>query len=152
MSLTITGEFTPKHPEKYVSGRRGKKKIIYRSSWEREFNKFLDNNPNVIQWSSEEIGIPYVKPTSRRHNKVHIYYPDYWVKYKNKRGEIIQEIIEVKPIAQVNKPSTVGKKKMQQLREAITWEINKAKWKAATDYCNKYGMKFRIVSENKMFR
>lgn len=149
MSLTITGKYTPKHPEKYVGDP---KRIVFRSSWEKAFNEFLDNNPNVIQWASEEIAIPYVKPTSNRHDKIHTYYPDYWVKYKNKNGEIIQEIIEIKPIAQTQPPKTAGKKKKQQLVEAITWEINKAKWAAATQFCNKYGMKFRIVSENKLFK
>lgn len=149
MSLTIRGRYIPKHPDKYVGDS---KRIVYRSSWEKSFNEFLDNNPNVIQWASEEIGIPYKKPGSVRHNGIHTYYPDYWVKYKNKKGEIIQEIIEIKPLAQTKQPTTVGKNKKIQLQEAITYAVNIAKWQAATQFCNKYGMKFRIVSENKLFR
>lgn len=149
MSITIRGRYTPRHPEKYVGDVT---RIVYRSSWEKSFNQFLDNNPNVLQWASEEIGIPYIKPGSKRANKTHTYYPDYWVKYKNKKGEIIQEIIEIKPISQTKPPTTVGKNKRQQLIEAYTYAVNIAKWKACTDFCNKYDMKFRIVTENSLFR
>jgi hypothetical protein len=67
------GYFKPRHPEKYVGDVN---KIRFMSSWELQADKFLDDNPNVLRWSSEEIVIPYVKPTD---GKVHRYYPDYWV-------------------------------------------------------------------------
>lgn len=139
------GYFKPRHPEKYAGNV---KNIVYRSSWERSFMNFLDNNVSVKEWGSETIPIPYRKPTTGR---IHKYYPDFWVKYVNKDGKIIQEIIEVKPEKQTKKPTTVGKSKKTQLYEAVTWSVNLAKWKSAKIFCDKYGMKFRILTERQIF-
>jgi len=140
------GRFTPRHPEKYVGNVNN---IVYRSSWERSFMNFLDNNPNVLQWGSEIIPIPYRKPTTGR---IHKYYPDFWVKYIKKDGSTVQEIIEVKPEKETKQPTTRGKKKKTQLYEGITWEINKAKWRSAVAFCNKYNMRFRILTEKEIFK
>jgi hypothetical protein len=112
-------------------------------------HKFLDGNPNILEWSSEEIAIPYIKPTTGR---VHRYYPDYWVKYKNKAGQIVEEIWEVKPDNQTKQPTRRGKRQKQQLFETLQWEVNKAKWKAAKTFCDKHGFVFRIITEGQMFK
>lgn len=140
------GYYTPKHPEKYVGNVNN---IRYMSSWELDYNKFLDNNPNILRWSSEELVIPYIKPTDGR---VHKYYPDYWVEYKNRHGQIIHEVIEVKPEKQTKQPTTRGKSKKTQIYESITWAVNTAKWEAAQKFCDKYGWVFRIVTEKDLFR
>ena len=140
------GYYTPRHPEKY-KGNVGK--IRYMSSWELSFNQFLDNNPNILNWASEEIKIPYIKPTDGR---IHHYYPDYWIKYKDKNGKMIQEIIEVKPDKETRPPKATGKNKKTQLYENLTWAINSAKWEAASQFCAKYNIKFRIVTELQLFR
>lgn len=140
------GLYKPRHPEKY---RGDITKIRFMSSWELHMDKFLDNNPNILRWSSEAFAIPYVKPTD---GKVHKYWPDYWVEYRNKHGEIVQEVWEVKPESQTKQPKTRGKKKKTQIRESINYAVNVAKWEAATQFCSKYGMKFRIISENAMFK
>lgn len=145
-SSDIDKRYTPTHPEKYVGNV---KNIVWRSSWEFEFNKFLDFNPNVLKWASEEIAIPYVKPTDKR---IHRYYPDYWVQYKNKNGEIVQDLIEIKPKTQTQAPTKGRKSKKTQLYESVTYAINVAKWAAATDFCKKYGMNFRLVTENELFK
>ena len=138
------GWFTPKHPEKYVGNVS---RIRYMSSWELKMHEFLDNNPNVLQWSSESIAIKYLKPTDHR---VHKYYPDYWVKYKNKKGVVVQEIIEVKPAHQLRQ--TRKRSPKTRLYEQVTYAINVAKWQAAQRFCDKYGMKFRIITENEIFK
>lgn len=140
------GNFVPRNVEKYKGNIQN---ITYRSSWELRFMQFLDGNPNILEWNSEEVAIPYVKPTD---SKVHRYFPDFWIKYKNKNGEVIQEIIEIKPAKQTASPTKVGKRKNQQLIESITYAINIAKWQAATQFCNKYGMKFRLLTENELFK
>lgn len=140
------GYFTPRNPSKY---RGDPTKIRYMSSWELKTHQFLDGNPNILEWSSEEIAIPYIKPTTGR---VHRYYPDYWVKYRNKHGEIVQEIWEVKPDTQTKEPTRRGKRKRTQVFESIQWEVNKAKWVAAQQFCDKHGLKFRIVTENHLFK
>ncbi len=133
------GYFVPKHPEKYKGNVSN---IRYMSSWELKFNHFLDNNANILEWASEEIAIPYIKPTD---GKLHKYYPDYYIMYKNKDGAIIREVIEIKPKSQVNL------KKRANLYEQLTFAVNKAKWEAAERFCQQYGLKFRIVTEDHLF-
>lgn len=132
-----------KHPEKYVGDIN---KVCYRSSWELEVHKFFDNNTRVVRWASEEIAIKYIKPTD---GKVHRYFPDYWVEYINKDGEIVREIIEVKPIGQTRLPR---KNTKHALYEHLTLAVNMAKWKAAMEWCKANGMTFRIVTEKGIFK
>ena len=135
------GRYTLKNPEKYVGDPN---KVIFRSSWEEQTNRFFDNNPNVLRWSSEEIYIPYIKPTD---GKVHRYFPDYWVEYKDKSGNILQEIIEVKPENHV----FIQRKKRLSEYDKVTYNINRAKWQAAGEFCKKKGIKFRILTERSLF-
>lgn len=137
------GNFIPRHPEKYLGNIAN---ITYRSSWELRFCEFLDNNPNVLHWASEEISIPYVKPTTGR---VHKYYADFFIEIINKQGEVNRELIEIKPHKQTM-PSTAKRKKTQ-LYENITYAINKAKWEAAQQYAEHKGWTFRIVTEHQIF-
>lgn len=140
------GYYKPRHPEKYKGNIE---RIVFRSSWEMDFCKFLDNNQRVLEWASEPFSVPYIKPTDGR---IHKYFPDFWVKYLNEEGKVLQEVIEIKPLKQQMAPVFTGKSKKQQLYEAITWSINQAKWKAAEEFCNKYGMKFRKLSENQQYK
>ena len=138
------GFYILKHPEKYFGDPN---KVRYMSSWELEAHKFLDNDPRVIKWSSETIAIPYLKPTDRR---VHKYYPDYFVQYKDAKGKIHNEIIEVKPYRETRPPKSKSTK--TRIQEDITWAINLAKWSAAQKYCNKYGIRFRLLTEKEIYR
>jgi hypothetical protein len=137
------GYYTLVNPSKYVGDPA---KVCYRSSWELELHKFFDNNTRIVRWSSEEIAIPYLKPTD---GKLHKYYPDYWVEYINKDGEILREIIELKPIAQTRLPRGNSKHK---LYEHLQLTVNLAKWRAAEAWCKQHGMKFRIVTERSVFK
>lgn len=136
------GYYTPRNPEKYVGDSS---KIVYRSSWELAANQFFDNNPKILRWASEEIKIPYIKPTTGRR---HYYYPDYWVEYQDKHGNIIREVIEVKPADQVD-PS---RKKKKNKYDQLTFAINISKWKAAQSFCEQHGMKFRVLTEEQLFK
>lgn len=139
------GYYTPVNPDKYI-GKDGDK-IRYMSSWELNFNRFLDNNPNILRWSSEDIAIPYIKPTTGR---VHRYFPDYWIEYQDASGALKQEIIEVKPKSQTRR--TRSKNPKTRLYEDITYAINIAKWQAATEFCKQHGMIFRILTEHELFK
>ena len=143
------GYFVPKNPEKYVGNVE---KIRYMSSWELQFDQFLDGNPNVLKWSSEEVAIPYKKPTD---GKIHKYYPDILVCYKNKAGAEIWELIEIKPLSQT-KPSRSRNRKTN-LYETLTLAVNMAKWEAAGAWCkmqqqNGMNITFRIISEDSIFK
>ena len=136
------GLYHPRNPGKYVGNLN---KVRYMSSWELKLHQFLDNNPNILRWSSEPGAIPYIKPTD---GKIHRYFPDYWVEYQNTKGQIIREILEVKPANQVD----IGRKKRVTLNDKMTYAININKWKAASDFCKKHNMAFRILTENQLFR
>lgn len=139
------GLFTPKNPQKYKGDVN---KIVFRSSWEETFCEWCDNNPNVLNWASEEIKIPYISPLD---HKKHTYYPDFWIKGITKTGKIFQELIEIKPKKQMMAPTLVGKNKKRQLFESNTFVVNQAKWEAAQYYCSKYGLNFRILTENEIY-
>ena len=138
------GMFKPNNPHKYKGDVNN---IRYMSSWELKLQEFLDNNPNVLEWSSETIRIPYIKPTDGR---VHHYLPDFYVKVKVKDGNIREEIIEVKPFketreSKARKPSTL-------LYEQVTYQVNLAKWAAAEAWCKQRGFHFRILTERSLFK
>ena len=138
------GVYTPKHPHKY---RGDVSNVVYRSSWELRFCEFCDNNPNMISWSSEEVVVPYIKPTTGR---VHKYYVDFFVEYVNKAGEVVTEIVEIKPSNQTS-PSTARRAKTR-VYENMVYDVNNAKWKAAQMYAAERGWKFRIITELALFR
>ncbi len=110
--------------------------------------KYCDNNPNIIQWGSEEFFINYFDPTT---NKVRRYFPDFFVKIKNKSGEIKKYIIEVKPKKQTIEPTKNPKRKTKSwINEVLTYEKNKSKWEAATEFCKDNLMEFKIITEDEL--
>lgn len=139
MAGPMKGRFIPKNPQKYLGNPD---KIIGRSSWEFRLFKWLDSTPAVLQWASEEFSIPYLSPID---NKVHQYFPDALVIYKDKFGNLKKEIIEVKPYKEtVLTPKSTDSDKLALM-------VNKAKWKAAARFCKMQGMEFRVITEKSMF-
>ena len=118
--------------------------MFYRSLWERRFMVYCDNNPNILEWGSEEIIIPYKSPLDK---KVHRYFPDFFIKYKNSSGKIIREIIEVKPKRHLSPPKEPKRKTKRYLGEVNTYIINQAKFKAAEEFCKDRKLGFRILTE-----
>ena len=135
------GKFVPTDPTKYRGNPRN---IIYRSMWERNVMVQFDRNNNIVEWSSEEIAIPYVSPWD---NQIHRYYPDFYLKVKNGHKEIVH-IIEIKPKKQTVPPKTPKRKTKNYLNEVKTWGVNTAKWKAAEAYCAKRGWNWAIWTED----
>jgi len=105
----------------------------------------LDQNQNVLQWSSEEMSIPYYSPVDQ---KMHKYYPDFLAKIKKIKGEVETFMIEVKPKKQTQPPTKKKKKTKTYINECMTYSINEAKWKNASEYCRKNGWKFIILTED----
>lgn len=134
------GPYTLRYPEKYMGN---KDTIFYRSSWEKRFFEFCEFNPNVKKWASEEIAIPYIKPTDK---KFHKYYPDIYIEYVDANGEYRKELIEIKPAKEAYKSKT------KSTYDKLAYVINEAKWDAATQFCSQHGIKFRIMTENSLFR
>ena len=141
MSKSYKGSYRPKNPTKYKGDPSG---IVFRSSWELKFMIYLDAHPDVLEWSSEEFCIPYRSPVDGR---IHRYFPDFWIRQRNKDGveEII--VVEIKPKKQTQPPAVQTRKTKRYINEVMTWGINSAKWQAATEFCCKKAWKFRILTE-----
>ena len=133
------GKYIPRLPKKYKGDYRN---IVYRSSWEYKFMQWCDTTPSVLEWGSEEIAIPYISPVD---GKRHKYYPDFYVKVKNKKY-----MVEVKPTRQTKEPKTQKKITKRYVTEVVTYSVNKAKWKAAEDFCKDYGWEFMLITEKEL--
>jgi len=112
--MAYSGLFKPKNPQKYVGDPTN---IVYRSSWECKVMSWLDRNPSIISWASEELIIPYKSPVD---NRFHRYFPDFYIKSENK-------IIEVKSAWTYN----------------INFDINQLKMQSCLN--KKYNFEFMII-------
>lgn len=143
------GRFTPSNPGKYkgllTDPKTGLSAIIWRSTWELRVFNYLDTQPAVIEWSSEEISIPYISPVDDR---IHRYYPDLYVKKRTTDGKIIKQLIEIKPAYQCVPPKMQKKITPKYITEVKTWGVNDAKWKAAQRFCDEHGLEFVKLTEH----
>lgn len=131
------GKFRPRNIAKYV----GNVDLIhYRSGWEFSVMLWLDNNDQVIKWSSEEVVIPYRCITDK---KIHRYFMDFKITFKT--GDVY--LIEVKPRAQMSPPKRGKKTERRYLKEVFTYGKNTSKWKQAKKYAEDRGYKFQIWNE-----
>ena len=138
--MSYKGWFTPKHRNKYKGDSEN---VVYRSSWELRVMKWLDENPSVIWWASEELIIKYRSPIDQ---KIHRYFPDFIVRLKQKNGAESTVVIEIKPQKQTVKP--VQKRKTKRyLQEAATYAVNQEKWRAADLFCKEHGWQFKVLTE-----
>jgi hypothetical protein len=135
------GLFRPRNPQKYVGDHTN---IVYRSSWECRVMNWLDKNPDIISWASEEMIVPYISPVD---GKWHRYFPDFLVKVRTKDGKQKTMMLEVKPKKQTYAPEVKRRVTKQYINEVTTWGVNQAKWKAANEYCLDRGWEFKIITE-----
>ena len=138
MAKWAQGAYTVINPAKYV----GKGTPRYRSGWELSFMRFCDTNDHVLQWASESINIPYRHPLT---GKQTIYVPDFLVVYRTKNSTVKAEVVEIKPSGQ----SMITEK--QNGKERAIVAVNYAKWDAATKWCQRQGLTFRVITEQDMF-
>lgn len=137
---TYQGKINPealKNPQKYEGDIT---KIVYRSLWERNVMFWLDENPNVAKWASEEIHFPYENPVTGKRAR---YFPDFYVQMVDGK----QRIIEVKPKRETSAPVQPSRKTKKYLNEVSTWVVNQEKWRNAEYYCKKVDMSFEIWTE-----
>lgn len=133
------GKFQLQHPEKYIGNAS---QITWRSSWEANLMRTLDNHPAVIEWASEPIKIPYRNPLT---GKGSVYVPDFLVKYMKNDTKVVIELIEVKPASQ----TTIKRAKSKYDKAQLA--INASKWMAAKKFCDMRGLVFRILTEDQLF-
>ncbi len=138
------GLFKPNNPKKFI----GKSYPVYRSGWELKFFRWADINENILAWGSENVIIPYLNPLD---NKVHRYFIDNFIVFKDKNGNKNKFLIEIKPSKQTQRPiKTKYKKQKTLLYEQKTYVTNTAKWKAANEFAKKKGYKFLIITEKEL--
>jgi hypothetical protein len=139
MSKFAQGAYVVKNKQKYV----GRGTPRYRSGWEHAFMRFCDNNEHILQWASESISIPYRNPIT---GKQSIYIPDFLITYRTRSNTMMAEVIEIKP-----KKQSIVESKMNANERAVV-AVNYAKWDAATKWCRKQGLLFRVVTESDLFK
>ena len=126
------------NPQKYV----GKGRPKFRSGWEHSFMRFCDTNDHILQWASESVAIPYRNPITGKNT---VYVPDFLITYRTKDNTVRAELIEIKP-----KGQSALKEGMSSRDRAVV-AVNYAKWDAATKWCRRQGLTFRVITEDQMF-
>ena len=91
---------------------------------------YCDRSDSIVYWTNEQYHIPYISP---KDGKWHNYYPDFYVKYVDKKGNTCEKIVEIKPAYQKS------------------WDVNKAKWKAAEEWCRERHYEFQVLTEKELF-
>ena len=139
------GKYRPQNPEKYNGDPTN---IVYRSSYELKFMQYCDLTESVNGWKSEEFWIPYRSPID---NKIHRYFPDFFVKYKDKNGNNRHLVVEIKPQKDLKMPETNPKRKTKSWAYSVkTWAVNQAKWEACREYCKDRGWEFKVFTEREL--
>ena len=142
--MSYKGKYYPSFPRKYKGDPTN---IIYRSLWERKFMVYCDKNESILEWASEEIAIPYRSPVD---NRVHRYFPDFYMKVKERGGKVKRYVIEVKPAKQTKPPVKPKRQTKGYIREAYEYAKNQAKWKMAREFCADRQWEFKVVTEKEL--
>jgi len=108
---------------------------------------YCDKNQNILEWGSEEIALPYRSPID---NRIHRYFPDFYIKVRETSGQIKKYIIEIKPKKQTVEPKVQKKKTKGYIYEVYEYAKNQAKWKAAREFCKDRLWEFKIITEDEL--
>ena len=109
--------------------------------------KYLDGNPNVIEWGSETIVVPYYHPIDKRTRR---YFVDFYVKVMTRSGRPKKYIIEIKPYNQCFPPKKPKRQTVTYKNKIKTYVMNQAKWKAAKRYAEKRDWEFVVITEKEL--
>jgi hypothetical protein len=134
--MAYRGRYTVKNPSKYDGDPT---KVVFRSLWERQAFRWMDDNPGVIKWQSEETVIPYRCKTD---NRIHRYFMDIKMVTKDKTF-----LIEIKPKCQTKPPKEPSRKTKRYITEVMAYVKNTSKWETAESYAADRGWEFVIWTE-----
>jgi hypothetical protein len=140
----LQGLFKPKNPQKYIGDVN---QIVFRSSWELRAFKWADETESILEWSSEPFPIKYFDSST---NKVRRYFPDLFLKVRNKSGGVDSYLVEIKPDKQTRPPKKGRKKTQTYLNEIATYEKNQSKWNQAEKFCESNNMRFKVITEKEL--
>lgn len=107
---------------KYQSTKTGKV-LPYRSGMEEKVYKLLDQHDDVLSFDYEPFQVDYIHK-----GQAHKYIPDIFVTFLDGH----RELWEIKPSSQTH------------------LEVNKNKWLAANDACEKRGWEFKVLTEKRI--
>ena len=145
---TYHGIYTVKNFQKYIGSKNPK----FKSSWERRFCSWCDENENVVRWGYECLRIPYFFAVD---GQSHGYFVDFYCEIRNKDEVIKKYAVEIKPKKQSNapiKPKINNNKALRRYAiEKYHYLKNQNKWQAAEKYCRANDMKFVILTEQTIF-
>lgn len=136
--MTYSGKYKVKNTKKYKGDFLN---VVYRSNWEKQVFIWCDKTPEIIEWSSEEVVIPYFYDVDK---KYHRYFMD--LKIKTKDGKV--RLIEIKPKKQTAPPARKNTRTKQYMSEALTYVKNQNKWNAAEKFAKDNGWTFEIWTED----
>ena len=135
--MAYSGKYKVKNRSKYKGDSDN---IVYRSKWELYCFEWCDSNPNVLNWASEEVVIPYRWDIDK---KMHRYFMDLRITFKE--GKTL--LVEIKPEKETMPPKNPDKSK-RYISESLTYVKNMNKWSAAQQYALDRGWEFQIWTEN----
>lgn len=135
--MAYSGKYKVKNPAKYKGDSTT---VVYRSMWERNAFVWCENNPEIKEWSSEEVVIPYYYDVDK---KYHRYFMDLKITYTDGRTVLV----EIKPAKETEPPKRPDKSK-RYMTEAFTFIKNKNKWEQAVSYAKDRGWSFEIWTEH----
>jgi hypothetical protein len=110
----------PQFKEGYHISPKCRKKLHYRSGWELEVYKVLDEMNSVATYEAESLSVDYWYD-----GKQHTYLPDLKIYFDDGR----KEVWEIKPERQTD------------------LAVNEAKWDYCRAFCERRGWKFQVVTE-----
>jgi hypothetical protein len=139
--MSYKGKYKLKNPKKYKGDPTN---VIWRSLWERKYMKYLDTSEHILEWSSEEIFLWYKSPID---NRLHRYFPDFFVKEMTSDGSIKKYLVEIKPKKQTILPKEPKRKTKGYIYEVMEYAKNQSKWEVAKEWCEDRGYQFKILTE-----
>ena len=140
------GIYEVTNKDKYL----GESNPRYLSSYELHVFQYMDRTPHVIKWGAEVVVVPYYSHVDESNRR---YMVDIFVEYVKPNGDKFTELIEIKPTKDTLKPvNKQGKKRSTYMRELYTYNVNVAKWMAASKYAQQRGWTFRLLTEKNIFK
>lgn len=121
----LNGEYSEWFKKGVIWSTKMNKEMYFRSAWEECVLKKIEQEDDVLFFDVEPFSIPYRYGTDN--HKRH-YIPDILMVYKNGT----KKLIEIKP------------------KQFVGAEINKAKFSAAIEYCQKCNMLFEVWTEKEI--
>lgn len=137
--MAYSGRYKVINPDKYKGDHTN---VVYRSKWELYCFQWCDNTADIVEWSSEEVIIPYYYDVDK---KYHRYFMDLKIKFKN--GKIL--LVEIKPEKETQVPKRPDKSK-RYITESLTYIKNQCKWKAAETFAKDRGWAFEVWTEKNL--